>query len=43
MAFGAVDKNDLSSKTMMANMVPGLFFSSAVVDVGDYLGRYNFQ
>lgn len=37
-----VDKS-LSSKTMMANEVPGLFFIGEVVDVTGWLGGYNFQ
>jgi predicted Rossmann fold flavoprotein len=40
---GGVDTRDLSSKTMMANAVPGLFFIGEVVDVTGWLGGYNFQ
>ncbi len=41
--LGGVDTRDLSSKTMMANAVPGLFFIGEVVDVTGWLGGYNFQ
>ena len=41
--LGGVDTRDLSSKTMMANKVPGLFFIGEVVDVTGWLGGYNFQ
>ena len=41
--LGGVDCNDLSSKTMQANKVPGLFFIGEVVDVTGWLGGYNFQ
>ncbi|NQD37160.1 NAD(P)/FAD-dependent oxidoreductase [Permianibacter sp. IMCC34836] len=41
--LGGVDTRDLSSKTMMANDVPGLFFIGEVVDVTGWLGGYNFQ
>jgi predicted Rossmann fold flavoprotein len=41
--LGGVDTRDLSSKTMMANTVPGLFFIGEVVDVTGWLGGYNFQ
>jgi len=40
---GGVDTRDLSSKTMEANDVPGLFFVGEVVDVTGHLGGYNFQ
>ncbi|MBE9610179.1 NAD(P)/FAD-dependent oxidoreductase [Chitinilyticum litopenaei] len=40
---GGVDTNELSSKTMMARKVPGLFFIGEVVDVTGWLGGYNFQ
>ena len=40
---GGVDTNDLSSKTMEAKKVPGLFFIGEVVDVTGWLGGYNFQ
>lgn len=40
---GGVDCNELSSKTMQANKVPGLYFIGEVVDVTGWLGGYNFQ
>jgi predicted Rossmann fold flavoprotein len=40
---GGVDTQALSSKTMQANNVPGLFFIGEVVDVTGQLGGYNFQ
>jgi len=40
---GGVDTRALSSKTMEANDVPGLFFIGEVVDVTGQLGGYNFQ
>lgn len=40
---GGVDTNELSSKTMMSNSHPGLFFIGEVVDVTGHLGGYNFQ
>ncbi|MGL6045324.1 MAG: NAD(P)/FAD-dependent oxidoreductase, partial [Vogesella sp.] len=33
----------LSSKTLLANDVPGLFFIGEVVDITGWLGGYNFQ
>jgi len=41
--LGGVDTADLSSKTMEATRVPGLFFVGEVVDVTGWLGGYNFQ
>ena len=41
--LGGVDTRDLSSKTMEARKVPGLFFIGEVVDVTGWLGGYNFQ
>ena len=41
--LGGVDTRDLSSKTMEARRVPGLFFIGEVVDVTGWLGGYNFQ
>ncbi len=35
--------NELSSKTMEARKVPGLYFVGEVVDVTGWLGGYNFQ
>lgn len=40
---GGVDTRDLSSRTMAANAVPGLFFIGEAVDVTGWLGGYNFQ
>lgn len=40
---GGVDTSGLSSKTMEARNVPGLFFIGEVVDVTGNLGGYNFQ
>ncbi|MBT3991017.1 MAG: NAD(P)/FAD-dependent oxidoreductase [Rhodospirillaceae bacterium] len=40
---GGVDTKELSSKTMEANAVPGLYFIGEVVDVTGHLGGYNFQ
>ncbi len=41
--LGGVDTNGLSSKTMEAKTVPGLFFVGEVVDVTGHLGGFNFQ
>ena len=41
--LGGVDCDALSSKTMQANAVPGLYFIGEVVDVTGWLGGYNFQ
>lgn len=41
--LGGVDTRELSSKTMEATRVPGLFFIGEVVDVTGHLGGYNFQ
>ncbi len=40
---GGVDTNALSSKTMEAREVPGLFVIAEAVDVTGWLGGYNFQ
>jgi predicted Rossmann fold flavoprotein len=40
---GGVDTRDLSSRTMAANAVPGLFAIGEAVDVTGWLGGYNFQ
>ncbi len=40
---GGVDTDGLSSKTMAARDVPGLYFIGEVVDVTGQLGGYNFQ
>ena len=42
-ALGGVDTAGLSSKTMEAVKVPGLFFIGEAVDVTGPLGGYNFQ
>tara|TARA_B110000116_G_scaffold271053_1_gene290700 strand:+ start:2170 stop:3351 length:1182 start_codon:yes stop_codon:yes gene_type:complete len=41
--LGGVNTSELSSKTMMSNKCPGLFFIGEVVDVTGHLGGYNFQ
>lgn len=41
--IGGVDTDQLSSKTMMAKDVEGLYFIGEVVDVTGWLGGYNFQ
>jgi len=41
--LGGVDTRALSSKTMQAEAVPGLFFIGEVMDVTGWLGGYNFQ
>lgn len=41
--LGGVDTKELSSKTMAAVKVPGLYFIGEVVDVTGWLGGYNFQ
>lgn len=41
--LGGIDTNALSSKTMEANKVPGLYFIGEVVDVTGHLGGHNFQ
>ena len=40
---GGVDTAELSSKTMEARNVPGLYFIGEVVDVTGHLGGHNFQ
>jgi predicted Rossmann fold flavoprotein len=40
---GGVDTRDLSSRTMQANAIPGLFVIGEAVDVTGWLGGYNFQ
>ena len=40
---GGVDTNDLSSKTMEARKVPGLYFIGEVVDVTGRLGGFNLH
>ncbi len=41
--LGGVNTQQLSSKTMETNAVPGLYFIGEVVDVTGHLGGYNFQ
>ncbi|MEO1719835.1 MAG: NAD(P)/FAD-dependent oxidoreductase, partial [Pseudomonadota bacterium] len=40
---GGVDTADLSSRTMEAKDVPGLYVIGEAVDVTGWLGGYNFQ
>ena len=40
---GGVSTDELSSKTLEAKKVPGLFFIGEVVDVTGHLGGHNFQ
>jgi predicted flavoprotein YhiN len=40
---GGIDTAALSSKTMEARDVPGLYFIGEAVDVTGWLGGYNFQ
>jgi len=41
--LGGVDTDELSSKTMEAKSVPGLYMIGEVVDVTGHLGGFNFQ
>ena len=41
--LGGIDTDEISSKTMMSKMHPGLFFIDEVVDVTGHLESYNFQ
>ncbi|MEP4639495.1 MAG: NAD(P)/FAD-dependent oxidoreductase [Yoonia sp.] len=41
--LGGVNTDGLSSKTMEAKSVPGLYFIGEAVDVTGWLGGYNFQ
>ncbi|MNE31122.1 hypothetical protein D3C80_1246700 [compost metagenome] len=41
--LGGVDTDELSSRTMEARNVPGLYFIGEVMDVTGWLGGYNFQ
>jgi predicted flavoprotein YhiN len=41
--LGGIDTRDLSSKTMEARDVPGLYAIGEAVDVTGWLGGYNFQ
>ncbi len=40
---GGIDTRELSSKTMEAKSVPGLYFIGEAVDVTGHLGGFNFQ
>ena len=40
---GGVSTEELSSKTLEAKKVPGLYFGGEAVDVTGWLGGYNFQ
>jgi predicted Rossmann fold flavoprotein len=42
-SLGGVDTDELSSKTLQAHKVPGLYFIGETVDVTGWLGGYNFQ
>ncbi len=41
--LGGVDTDELSSKTLEAKRVPGLYFVGEVMDVTGWLGGFNFQ
>lgn len=41
--LGGIDTRELSSKTMEAKKVPGLYFIGEVLDVTGHLGGFNFQ
>ncbi|MHB8880035.1 MAG: BaiN/RdsA family NAD(P)/FAD-dependent oxidoreductase [Thermodesulfovibrionales bacterium] len=41
--LGGIDTQELSSKTMEAKKVPGLFFAGEVIDVTGHLGGFNLQ
>ena len=41
--LGGIDTNELSSRTLEARKVPGLFAIGEAVDVTGWLGGYNFQ
>ncbi|TNH04340.1 NAD(P)/FAD-dependent oxidoreductase [Testudinibacter sp. TR-2022] len=41
--MGGVDTAAISSKTMQAHDIPGLYFIGEVLDVTGWLGGYNFQ
>ena len=41
--LGGVDTDELSSNTMEAKRLPGLYFIGEIVDVTGHLGGYNFQ
>ena len=41
--LGGIDTRDLSSKTMEARDIPGLYAIGEALDVTGWLGGYNFQ
>lgn len=41
--LGGIDTDELSSKTMEAKKIPGLYFTGEVVDITGQLGGYNLQ
>lgn len=41
--LGGIDTNELSSRTMEAKKVPGLYFAGEVIDVTGHLGGYNLH
>jgi len=41
--LGGINTNELSSKTLEANKIKGLYFIGEVVDVTGHLGGFNFQ
>jgi predicted flavoprotein YhiN len=41
--LGGVDCHCISSKTLEAKQVQGLYFVGEVLDVSGWLGGYNFQ
>lgn len=41
--LGGISTSELSSQTMEAKKVPGLYFIGEIVDVTGWLGGYNFQ
>lgn len=41
--LGGVDCHAISSKTLQANQVPGLYFVGEALDITGWLGGYNFQ
>lgn len=42
-ALGCVDTDELSSKTLEAKKVKGLYFIAEAVDATGHLGGFNFQ
>ncbi len=40
---GGIDTGEISSKTLEAKKVPGLYFGGECIDVTGWLGGYNFQ